>query len=63
MKAVLVYWSPCVRLIVPDDTTEEEAIDLARDEFRECLISEYLPNIEEVKDDTECPYDPEFDNV
>lgn len=62
MKAVLVYWSPITRVIVPDDATDADIILAASDKFHEKLLHEYGENIEKIEDDTDCPYDPEYDN-
>mgnify|MGYP003443030125 FL=1 len=61
MKAVLVYWSPVTRVVVPDNATDNDIILAASDNFHEKLLHEYGENIEKVIDDIECPYDPEFD--
>lgn len=59
---MLVYWSPITRVIVPDDATDNDIILAAADQFHEKLLHEYYENIEEIKPDTERPYDPEYDN-
>lgn len=61
MKAVLVYWSPITRVIVPDDASEEDIAMMSRYSLREKIDSELLENIKKIVPDTECPYDPEFD--
>ena len=62
MKAVLVYWSPITRVVVPDDATDEDIIEATRDKFKQKTMYEYIENIEKIVDDVDCPYDPEYDN-
>lgn len=62
MKAVLVYWSPITRVIVPDDATDEDIEMIAQSQIRDKLESDFLENIEKIIPDTERPYDPEFDD-
>lgn len=62
MKAVLVYWSPITRVIVPDNATDEDIEMIAQSQIRDKLESDFLENIEKIVLDIEVPYDPEFDN-
>ena len=62
MKAYLVIISPMVRVIVDDTAKEEEivakAIEKIRKDTNEYISYTYL---DDVKEDTECPYNPETD--
>lgn len=62
MKAYLVTVSPMVRVVVDDAAREEEIIAKAIDKMRQ-TPEEYLhaTHCEDVKEDTECPYNPETD--
>jgi len=60
--AKLVYASFVVRVVVDDTLTEEEIIDRSAIKFKCAVNDELNENIEEVIDDTECPYDPISDN-
>ena len=57
MKAYLVTISPMVRVVVDDAAREEEIIAKAIEKMRQ-TPNEYL---DYVKEDTECPYNPEND--
>ena len=61
-KAYIVGFSPMVRVIAPTDATEEQIIDLAIEKMRKDP-NEYLHEAycDEVREDKECPYDPEMD--
>jgi len=61
MKAVLVYWSPITRVVVPDDATEKEIIESAQSNLQHLLDRCLHENVEKIVPDTECPYDTEFD--
>lgn len=60
MKAYLVTISPMVRVVVNDNATEEEIINVAVNKMRGNPC-EYLQSTHcnEVKEDTECPYNNE----
>ena len=60
--AKLVYASFVVRVVVDDTMTEQEIIDRSHIKFKYAVNAELNENIEEVIDDTECPYDPTIDN-
>lgn len=60
--AKLVYASFVVRVVVDDTMTEQEIIDRSHIKFKYAVNDELNENIEEVIDDTECPYDPTRDN-
>ena len=63
MKAKLVLWSPMVRVIVEDDASHEDIIAAAKNKFSDVLKYEYENHIEDVLDDKECPYVPEYDEL
>ena len=60
--AKLVYASFVVRVVVDDTMTEQEIIERSHIKFKYAVNDELNENIEEVIDDTECPYDPTRDN-
>ena len=59
MIAKLVYIDLLVRVLVPDDATDDEIRDLAAEKANKTLQSEGIgwlaENSGEIKDDTECP--------
>jgi len=61
MKAKLVYCSFVTRVVVPDDATEEQIIDLSRSNFIEKIWNDLSENIEEIIDDEEVPYNSKVD--
>lgn len=61
MKAKLVYCSFMTRVVVPDDATEDQVIEKAKDNLFEKVRNDLHENIEEVIDDEEVPYDPKHD--
>ncbi len=58
----LVRYSICTRVVVNDTDNEDEITRVANNKLlndpRGYICGE---NISEIEDDTECPYDPEFD--
>ena len=64
MKAYIVGISPLVRVVVPENATEEEVIDAAIEKMRKDP-DEYIhaTHCDEVREDTECPYNPETDET
>ena len=62
MKAYLIYWSPATRVVVPDDATEEQILDLAKQQIKKILYSDFSENVELIIEDQESPYDSKFDN-
>ncbi len=59
--AKLVYATLCVRVIVDSDASEDSIINAAKDKMC-CVVRDDLgDNIEDIRDDTECPYDPQND--
>ena len=62
-KAHLVYVSIATRVVVDENTTEEEIIQLANAQIINNIIADGIfENVEEVLEDDECPYDEDFDN-
>ena len=60
--AKLVYLNLLTRVVVDEDATEEEIIKASRHKFIDKVSDEsFGENIEDIVDDEECPYDPEFD--
>jgi hypothetical protein len=57
--AKLVYVSMVTRVIVDEDATEEQIINVAQYKFMDKVQTELCENLENIVDDTECPYDPE----
>ena len=57
--AKLVYVSMVTRVIVDEDATEEQIINLAQYKFMDKVQTELCENLENIVDDVECPYDPE----
>lgn len=54
--AKLVLVSFMTRVIVEDTATEEEILEASKYRFHEKVRDELLDNLDEIKDDTECPY-------
>jgi hypothetical protein len=62
-KAYLVYVSLATRVVVDENTTEQDIIKLANANILDNIITDGIfENVEEVIEDEECPYDKEFDN-
>lgn len=63
-KAYIVGISPLVRVVVPENTTKEQIIDIAIEKMRK-NPNEYIhaAHCDEVREDTECPYNPETDET
>ncbi len=59
--AKLVSIVMTTRVIVEDNTPEDELIEKAIIRLSERICEEGRENIESIKDDLECPYNPEFD--
>lgn len=60
--AKLVCVSLMTRVIVDENATEQDILELAIPKLSEKLMDEPFEHIESMEDDTECPYDPEFDD-
>jgi hypothetical protein len=56
--AKLVYVSLVTRVVVDENASEDEILNTARSKFIEKVTNELGENLEEIVDDTECPYDP-----
>jgi hypothetical protein len=54
--AKLVYASFMVRVIVDENATDEEIINRSHIKFKIAVNEELNENIEEIINDTECPY-------
>ena len=59
--AKLVYVSLVTRVIVDEDATDEQIVEAAKHRFVDKIQTELGENLEDIVDDTECPYDPEMD--
>jgi hypothetical protein len=59
--AKLVTVTMTTRIIVDENATEEQIIELASIKMSEKIQEEFNQNIESIQDDNECPYDAEFD--
>jgi hypothetical protein len=67
MKTAKIIWvSLATRVIVDTNDSEEivieKAIEQAKDKFIDKINNELYENIDEIFDDTDCPYDQEIDN-
>ena len=63
MKAKLVTVNFTTRVIVEDNATEEEILVAAKLKVVDKVINELGENLEDILDDTVCPYDPETDII
>ena len=62
-KAYLVYVSLATRVVVDENTTEQDIIKLANANILDNIITDGIfENVEKLIEDEECPYDKEFDN-
>jgi hypothetical protein len=57
----LVYVSLMTRVVVDDNATDEQIVEAARSKFIDKVTNELFENLEDIVDDTECPYDENFD--
>jgi hypothetical protein len=67
MKTAKIIWvSLATRVIVDTNDSEEivieKAIEQAKDKFIDKINNELYESIDEIFDDTDCPYDQEIDN-
>ena len=60
--AKLVYVSLVTRVVVDENASEDEILNAASVKFIEKIVNEIEEHIEEIVDDEECPFNPEFDN-
>lgn len=49
------------RVVVDEDATEDQIVELAKEKFLEKIHNELYENIEEIEDDLEMPFDENFD--
>ena len=61
--AKLVSVTLITRVIVDENASEQDILELAIPKLSEKLIYEPFEHIEEIVDDDECPFDPDFDEV
>ncbi len=59
--AKLVDVSLRTRVIVDKNATEDEIIQQSKQKFIDTINTSLGDNIEDIEDDDECPYDPEYD--
>jgi len=59
--AKLVSVSLMTRVIVDEGASESEILELAGIKLAEKIQHELTEHLEEIEDDVECPYNPEFD--
>ncbi len=56
MKAKLVSVTFITRIVVNDDSSDENTFQLAKPRLKEMAKEEMFENLEKIEDDTECPY-------
>jgi hypothetical protein len=61
-KALLVAASFLTRVVVDENATEQEIMEKAALNISEKATTEFSDNLEYIELDTECPYDPAFDD-
>ncbi len=54
--AKLVTVSPIVRVVVEESATDEQIVDAAQSQFFEIMRADIMEHLEEITDDTECPF-------
>lgn len=59
--AKLVYVSMMTRVIVDEDATDEQILEAAKPRLIDTVQTQLGENLEDIVDDTECPYDPALD--
>ena len=60
--AKLVTITMMTRVIVDENASESDIIELASIRMSEKIQHEFNENLESIVDDTECPYNPEWDD-
>ena len=55
--AKLVYVSLVTRVVVDENATEQEIMELAVPKLSENLMDSTFENLEDITDDLECPFD------
>jgi hypothetical protein len=61
-KALLVAASFLTRVVVDENATEQEIMEMAALNISEKATTEFSDNLEYIELDEECPYDPAFDD-
>lgn len=61
--AKLVYLTLVTRVVVDENATDEQIIDVAKDRFIDQIEMEIDEHIEDIVDDEECPYHPSTDDI
>jgi hypothetical protein len=61
LVAKLVSVSLMTRVIVDENASESEILELAGIKLSEKIQNELTEHLESIEDDIECPYDPDFD--
>ena len=59
--AKLVYISLATRVVVDENASEEDILNTATLKLIEKINNEIGEHVEDIVDDEDCPYDPEFD--
>ena len=59
--AKLVTITMKTRILVDENASESDIIELASIKMSEKIQYEFNENLESIEDDIECPYNPEFD--
>ena len=59
--AKLVTITMKTRILVDENASESDIIELASIKMSEKIQHEFNENLESIEDDIECPYNPEFD--
>jgi len=59
--AKLVYVSLMTRVVVDENATDEQILNAAKPNFEQKIAYELNEHLEDIVDDTECPYDENFD--
>jgi hypothetical protein len=61
--AKLVYLNLVTRVVVDENATEQEIIDVAKERFIDKIDLEIDEHIDDIVDDVECPYNPSIDDI
>lgn len=61
--AKLVTVSLVTRVIMEDSATDEQIMEVAKPRFVDKITTELGEHLESIDDDTECPYNANFDTV
>jgi hypothetical protein len=61
LVAKLVYVTLATRVIVDENASESEILELAGIRLADKIQNELTEHLESIEDDIECPYDPDFD--